>query len=404
MLAHVDADSFFASALIRKRPHLRGKPLLALGMGGGCVIAATYEAKAFGVKTGMPLKDARKLVPHAIAIPADFEEAGLASDQIEDMLKGQCPIVEQMSVDEWYLDLKALPGGYPANFRTWALGIQRTVGSATGITVSIGVGPTKTLAKMAGEYRKPAGVTVVDRIQSADVMDFESFLKDRPAAAVPGIGRKRTVHADAHGWITAWDFARANPQMVKSLFGKTGDELRRELNGEAVWPIVSKRALPKSVSRCRSFRSTRDPTILFAHVLRHLEYTVLKMRRHELACGGVSVWLRDGEYHSAATHESLAQLANTEDEILPSTQRCFGRIHQSSRAYTQTGLALWGLHPVATKQYSLFRKPESIDQEEELQRALDKVHVRFGRNAISRGSAMPVKSGTKRTLDIAEAM
>ena len=109
MFAHVDADSFFASVLQRKYPRLKGKPLLALGMGGGCVIAATYEAKAKGVRTGMRLMDARKLVPDAIAMPSDFRATYDATQQLFALLEKFCPGgVERASPDEGYLDLQYL--------------------------------------------------------------------------------------------------------------------------------------------------------------------------------------------------------------------------------------------------------------------------------------------------------
>ena len=143
MFAHVDADSFFASVLQRKYPHLKGKPLFALGMGGSCIIAASYEAKAFGVKTGMPVREARKLCPNAFEMPSDFRETGIASKQIEDMLQTVCPLLEQYSIDEWFLDLTSCLGGTPVDLMVWARDLQRRINGATDITVSIGVGPTK---------------------------------------------------------------------------------------------------------------------------------------------------------------------------------------------------------------------------------------------------------------------
>src|SRR5207248_2984219 len=148
MIAHIDADSFFASVLQRKHPHLKGKPLIAAGMGGGCVIAATYEAKAKGVKTGMPMREAIKLCPEAIRMPSDFRETGIASQQIEAILSDVCPIIEQYSIDEWFLDLASMVGGIPADPVTWARALQTDVKRRTDIGVSIGVAPSKLLAKM----------------------------------------------------------------------------------------------------------------------------------------------------------------------------------------------------------------------------------------------------------------
>ena len=174
--AHIDADAFFASALQRKYPSLRGKPLLALGMGGGCVIAASYEAKAFGIKTGMRLVEARKLCPSATAVPSDFREACAASQEIEDILKEQCPVLEKYSVDEWFAELKALVGGIPKNCDEWAQRMQTDVSNRVGLTVSIGIGSTITLSKMASEYRKPAGVTVITDNEAPVISSMEPEL------------------------------------------------------------------------------------------------------------------------------------------------------------------------------------------------------------------------------------
>ncbi len=161
MIAHVDADAFFASVLVRKDPRLQGKPLLALGMGGGCVIAASYEAKAKGVRTGMRLTDALRLCPEALKVHSDFRETGLASDQIVSIIEEHCPFIEQFSIDEWFLDLTSLVGGVPGDLTAWATHLRQEILKRTGLSVSAGIGASKLLAKMASEYRKPGGVTVV---------------------------------------------------------------------------------------------------------------------------------------------------------------------------------------------------------------------------------------------------
>ncbi len=418
MIAHIDVDAFFASVIVRKNPRLRGKPLLALGMGGGCVIAASYEAKAKGVKTGMRLIDALKLAPDAIRVLSDFNEAGRASEEIETLLRRQCPILEQASIDEWFLDLQSLVGGVPKDLVRWATETQQMLLRKTALTVSIGTGPSKTLAKMASEYRKPAGITILREAQNSNsettmnfrnsnfeiVSSFEfwisDFLKDRPAAAIPGIGRKRVLHTDARGWKTAWDIAQAPAGALDALFGKSGVELKEELLGNPVSSVTSDEAPPKSVSRCRSFRATKDRALLWAHLLRHAEYTMLKMRRHHLACRGVSVWLRDGEYNGGGANASLPQPAHTEEAILPFIRQCFERSFDGRMTYTQVGLALWHLIPAGAPQYSLFEAPERTERDEAIQDSLDLLHARFGRNSITRGSAMAVKTGTKVTVDM----
>ncbi len=394
MLCHIDADAFFASVLQRKYPKLRGKPILALGMGGGCVIAASYEAKATGVKTGMRLVDARKLCKGAVEMPSDFEETAVASRQIASILEEQCPVMEKMSVDEWYLDLRSLQGGLPKDLLGWGKKLQKDVSQRVGISVSTGAAPSKLLAKMASEYRKPAGVTVV--MQN----DIETFLRDRPAAAIPGIGKRRSLHAEANRWQTAWDIADADAEKILRLFGKPGREMQLELLGNRLYDVAESSSPPKSISRCRSFRATDSREVMFSSLLDHVSYTILKMRKHNLMCREVGVWLRNGEYRHGGRRAKLPQPMDTEEQILPYVRQCFHRLHAETPRCTQTGLALCGLQSKGALQYSLFEDAKRTSSSEQIQEKLDELHNRFGRMSVTRGSAMPTKKDDKPHLNI----
>src|SRR5581483_7406362 len=125
----------------------------------------------------------------------------------------------------------------------WAKEIQQEILAATDLSVSIGIGPGKILAKMAGEEKKPAGCTVVEK------HEIEAFLSRRPVMAIPGIGHRRGVHAKAKHWDTAWDFAMADETIVKKLFGKNGTELQQELRGMQIYEIATDTSPQKSISR-----------------------------------------------------------------------------------------------------------------------------------------------------------
>lgn len=401
MIAHVDADSFFASVLVRKYPHWRGKPLLALGMGGGCVIAASYEAKAKGVRTGMRVVDALKLCPEAAQMASDFTETALASQEIQAILAGHCPVMEEASIDEWFLDLRSLVGGVPFDLLLWGKDIQREIVRMTALSVSVGIAPSKLLAKMASEYKKPKGVSVVEK------RDIETFLSDRPAAAIPGIGRQRVKHADAHRWATAWDFAIADQEKVRKLFGKNGPELQRELLGERLFEVRTDDSPPKSISRCRSFRGTRDKDAVWAHVLQHVSYCVLKMRKQHLAARGISLWLRDGTYdpacpagRHAGVQQRLPQAMDTEEAITPIVKKCFNQLYRNNIAYTQVGFGLGDLHDRAAVQFSLFRDPNDKLKENLVQASLDSLRIQFGRDVVVRGSALSTAKRRKGHLNL----
>jgi DNA polymerase-4/DNA polymerase V len=394
MICHVDADAFFASVLGRGDPRLRGKPLLALGMGGTCVIAATYEAKAKGVKTGMHITEAVKLCPEALRVPSDFRETAIASHEIEGILGEQCPLLEQMSVDEWFLDLRSLRGGLSDDLHGWAKNLQQNILRRTSLSVSVGVAPTKLLSKMASEYKKPAGITVVAHAT------IEEFLHDRPAAAIPGIGKQRLIASEAHGWETAWDIAQADPEKIQKLFGKPGREIQLELLGYQVSPVTPESEPQKSISRARSFLRTGDRDVLWAHVLRHLEYVVLKMRREGLAARGLTVWLRQEDFTMRSESQRLPQLLDTEEQLRPYARHCFDIGYDSRYRYNQTGVALWNLRQRGASQYDLFEDPRNLDRSEKIQHTLDSLHARFGRESITRGAALPVRGAAKPAISL----
>ncbi len=394
MIAHLDADSFFASVLLRKHPSLKGKPLIAVGMGGGCVIAATYEAKAKGVKTGMRLKEARMLVPDAVEMSADFRETSIASAQIESILKHLCPLVEQMSIDEWFLDLSSLVGGNPKNLEEWANETRERILKETDLSMSVGVAPSKLLAKMASEYRKPGGITVVEK------RNIEEFLKDRPAAAIPGIGKQRSVKTDAAGIVTAWDFARRTDENLVSMCGKQGREIKRELLGDMLFPVKQDTDPPKSISRCRTFRATENTDLLKANLLKHLEYCTMKMRRLGLRCREISVHLRTAEYRYEGMHHRFDRPCSTAEQMMPAALMLLADMTSNRIRWNQIGLALLGLVPIGMIQQSIFEDASDIIADEHLQKAIDEIQTRYGRDSVTRAAALSVKSGTKKDFEL----
>lgn len=394
-VAHVDADSFFASVIVRLNPSLRGKPLLAVGMGGGCVIAATYEAKAKGVKTGMRLSDARLLVPDAIEMAADFRETGIASQQIASVLGTHSPILEHTSIDEWYVDLDALVGGAPTDGLAWGRNVQKEVLQHTALSVSVGVAPSKLLAKMAGEYRKPAGVTALNGDD-----EIRKFLQDRPAAAIPGIGRQRGTKTDALGWVTAWDVATAPAPEIIRICGRPGIEMQRELLGVRVYPVTENILPPKSISRCRTFKATNDPTILKAHMLKHLEYCILKMRRWDFGTTELSVWIRTPDFAYRGAHRRMDRVCSTVEQLLgPALSALSGLTWHGSR-WNQVGLALSVFKPADAQQQSLFEDPTKALAGERLQEAMDGLHSKYGRDSLTRAAALSVSSGVHKDLGL----
>jgi len=160
-VAHVDADCFFAACELARSPKLRGRPVCVISSQDACIVAKTYDAKAVGIYTGMPVWEAKKLLPHAVYIPADFTYYGQISDKLFAILARFTPEIEVYSIDEAFIGLNAIRSLWRKSFSEIANSIRTTVKSEVGITVSIGIALTKTLAKIASDIHKPDGSMVV---------------------------------------------------------------------------------------------------------------------------------------------------------------------------------------------------------------------------------------------------
>jgi nucleotidyltransferase/DNA polymerase involved in DNA repair len=347
------------------------------------VIAASYEAKAKGVRTGMPRREARILAPDAHEEPADFLEASKASEEIEAVLHEQCMVVQQYSIDEWFIDMRSVVGGLPTDLASWAQTMRSSIGRRTGLPVSVGIAQTKILAKMAGDASKPGGVRVLPH---DDHVALQAFLECRPVAAIPGIGRRRHIVAQDHQWFTAWDFRAASDSVVTRIFGKSGRDLQRELKGEMTDPVSSHEPPPKSVSRCRTFSITRSKDLLCAHLFEHVVVTVARMRAHGLSAKRMGMWLRSYE-RSLSTDRASAVPLDVEETILTEARAMLDAVFDPRLSYFQVGFVLSDLRPASRHQYSLFEKPEHDDRTVALQHSLDAIRSCYGRDVIRPGSS-----------------
>ncbi len=365
-------------------------------MGGSCVIAATHDVKRKGVKTGMRLRDAMKLCPEAIARDALFRDTGLASEQIEGILDSHCPLLEQLSIDEWKADLRACIGGTPKDLQGWSRTVQQDILRRAGLPVSIGIAGSSLLAKMASDASKPLGVLAIEPTIAA----AEAFLRKCKPGDIPGIGWRRAPKVEELGWGTAWDVAIADTRTIVHLFGRPGIEFQDELRGIAHAGIVTDPEPPKSISRCRSFPRTHRWSLVEAYFFTHLSRCVWKLRRHGLQCKRLNIWVRMPVHVHRGCDAKLPSPIDTEEEMLP-TLRALGKYlyeHTKGAPWNQAGLCLSDLTECAPEQYSLLRDPKESDKAERLQKGLDAVRARYGRKSILRGSAALISKTERKPI------
>jgi DNA polymerase-4 len=280
-IAHVDMDAFYASVELLRTPELRGRPLVIGGRrsaagvqarwpafpalrdykGRGVVTTATYEARAFGVHSGMALMKAAKFAPDALLLPADFDEYRRYSRMFKEAVRAMAPRIEDRGIDEIYVDLSELvsPGASsdaPADWaraRELAADIQRAVRQATGLSCSIGVAPNKLLSKIASELDKPAGLTV---LREADI---PARIWPLPVRKMNGIGPKAGARLESFGIRTIGELAQIPPMVLIEHFGeKHGAWMHQAANGHDQRPVITW-SETKSISRETTFEDDLHP-------------------------------------------------------------------------------------------------------------------------------------------------
>jgi DNA polymerase-4 len=244
---HVDLDQFIAAVEILRRPDLRGVPVVVGGDGDptkrGVVSTASYEARRFGIRSGMPLRTAARRCPDAVFLAVDAEAYHEASRGVMEALRTFPAVVEVAGWDEAYLDVES---GDP---EALAAEIQRTVRRATSLSCSVGIGDNKLRAKIASDMRKPGGVFRLTRSNWSAVMD------GRSPEALWGIGRKTAMRLAGAGLRTVGDLARADATALAAVFGpNTGPWLRSLAEGEGNWKVSSEPYVPKGRGKERTYQ------------------------------------------------------------------------------------------------------------------------------------------------------
>ena len=242
-IAHLDMDAFYVNCELQRRPELRGKPVVVAGSGPRAVVTtASYEARRFGVFSATPASRARRLCPQAVFVPPEFDHYRARSREVMEVLRDQVERVEQMGLDEAYLDLTGID-----RWRAAARRLKAAVTGATGLACSIGIGPSKLVAKVASDADKPNGFLALTRAEAC-----ERFAAASPAL-IPGIGPKTVQRLSTRG-IDRLDQLAATPdgQLAEWFGGRLGPQLARLARFEDERPLETER-VRKSESRETTF-------------------------------------------------------------------------------------------------------------------------------------------------------
>lgn len=294
IIVHVDMDAFFAAVEVRNNPHLKGRPVVVGGgpNGRGVVSTCSYEARKFGIHSGMPSQKAKKLCPKAVFISAGLGGYVYASAVLQKIFEKYSPKVQPVSVDEAFLDMtgtKRMHGGVVE----MVMAMKNEIWSTLQLTCSVGISPSRYLAKLASGLDKPNGVTVMDRDK------FKTVFFPREVDALWGVGASTKKMLAKKGIITVADLARTDSKLLRGIFGKNGDELSVMSRGIDDSKVMSYRDMPhdKSMSHETTFPvDLLDPTLLKATILWLSDKVARRMRRHRYLGRTISVKIRAADF------------------------------------------------------------------------------------------------------------
>ena len=374
-ILHADADAFFASVEQRDDPALRGKPTV---VGGGVVMAASYEARAYGIHGGMGGRRARRLCPHLVAVSPRFDAYTEASRALFDLFEETAPLVEGLSLEEAFLDVSGLEriSGTPPQI---AEALRRRARERIGLAVTVGVARTKVLAKMASRAGKPDGLLVIDPDREAE------FLRPLPVEALWGVGAATADKLRAHGIATIGDLGRRDPAELGMFLGT---HAARHLHA------VAHNRDPRRVRRGRRRRSIgtqsafagggRSSSELDELLVTLVDRVTRRARAANRAGRTVTLRFRFGDFSRATRSRTLAHPTAGTGTILAAARALLAaaRPMVEHRGITLLGITVANLSTEAQLELPLDPRVDPA-----LDRAIDEIRERFGNDAIRRGSA-----------------
>lgn len=376
-IAHIDADAFFASVEQAIHPELKGRPVIT-GAERGIVAAASYEAKARGVKRGVPLHEVRRVCPDCVLIPSDYETYSLFSKRMFAIMRRFSPLVEEHSIDEGFVDLAGLRRLYRADYKNIAARIQVAIARELDITVSIGVSLSKSLAKLCSKFRKPAGLTAVGG------RHIHLLLARTPLERVWGFGPNTVALLEKRGLRTALDFVGRPESFASKLLGKVGREIWAELRGEHIYKIsVEDDDRQLSISKTKTFTpASSDRDCVWARALRNLESACIKARRHKLVAQRLVLFLRTQKYDTSGLETKLPRPSASTNELTAPLACLFDKLYRPGILYRATGVVLADLAESHSTQFGLFEDPARVVANERAFEAVDFAAARFGKHSV----------------------
>jgi len=370
IILHIDMDAFFISVEQRDNPALRGKPAAVCGsLSRSVVTSATYEARPYGIRAGMPTQEAKRRCPQLILVEGNHSKYTETASRIFSILKEYTPLVEVASIDEAYLDITQSLLLYKSSSHIAQL-IKNQIRKKEQLTCSIGVAPNKLLAKLGSRLKKPDGLMVIKK------GEVENGLRDLPVSKLNGIGPKLTDELNSMGILTCGQLGKFPVSVLSKRFGVIGERLHEMglgLDDSSVVPFDEEEDA-KSISHSVTLEEdTSDPDILKKVLLQLCEKVSRRMRREGFFGKRIAITVRYSDFFTFSKQKTLSKWMNSGNEIFKLASEIFESIpHPKPIRLLGVGVSLLKKEWC---QLDLFEKREKRDN---LLKAMDRVNERFG--------------------------
>lgn len=381
-ILHLDLDAFFCAVEELRDPSLRGKPFAVGGLPGerGVVASCSYPARAFGVRSAMPMSRALRACPQLIVIPGHHADYQAYSERVMEVLGEQTALIEQISIDEAFLDLTDLP----QTGEELARGLQAAIRARVGLPCSLGVATNKLVAKIANDYGKsrhrgegtPCAITVVPPGQET------AFLAPLPVQSLWGVGPKTADLLESMGIHTIGDLANLPEAYLARRFGINGHDLWLRARGIDDRPVETERTV-KSISQEITFdRDVSDGARLRQTLRGMSEQVAFRLRADNLCAGTVKLKLRWADFTTPTRQVSLDLPTDQDGVIYAAALGLFDGLWETGRPVRLLGVGASRLTPTA-HQLGLWDTPN--EKERRLLEALDSLREKFGERVVKRG-------------------
>ncbi len=384
-ILHVDLDAFFASVEQALDPGLKGKPVIVGGRPNsrGVVAAASYEARAYGLRSGMPLSTAYRLCPEGIYLPGRYKHYQEFSIRFMNILKGFSPQIEPMGIDEAFIDLTGFDPFYGPTASA-AISIKEKVKIELGIIASIGIASNKVVAKVASDASKPDGLLEIAPGKEAE------FLAPRPVRDLPMVGSSTEMVLKGLGINTIGQLAAQRLDTLKTIFGVHGEVLYYWSRGQDSSPVAHTDQPPKSISRSTTLAvDTLDRSVLIALLHYLTERVGAQLRENGMRTRCVTLKLRFGDFTTITRNQTIKDTTDLDQEVFRAGWKLMESALDERRQLVR--LVGIGVSELSGSEHQLGLLPSIEEKQERLNAAVDRIRKRYGFTAIQLGRTLTLK-------------